>query len=429
VAKAAGGWSLEMIDTKNPCSGVSNWKACTDASGGTPGRKNSMDALNKDAVSPNLLRAFANDSSSLTLYFDEPLDAISATDQNNYSVSDGIGTPVSVAIDSMGFAKTKLVLQNVLQPGRTYTLTVNGVTDCSGNKIGSNNARVGLASAPDSFDIVINEILFDPAPASVDYLELFNRSNKIIDLSKLSVANRSSSNGNIGTPEVVAGDHYLFFPGDFIALSSEPATIAREYLVKFPERIQMVSLPSFPDTKGNAILLNKQGTIIDELGYDAKWHFALLDNAEAVSLERIDYNRPTNEPSNWTSAASTAGFGTPGYINSQFRADLTPGGQITINPKLFSPDNDGFDDLAFIEFMFPEPGYVANVTIYDAAGRSVRLLQRNTTCAAKGSFRWDGLDDKMNRVTAGSYIVFTDIFNLKGQKRVFKNTVFVAKKF
>ena len=39
AVKSDGGWTLEMIDTKNPCSGISNWKASTDTRGGSPGNK------------------------------------------------------------------------------------------------------------------------------------------------------------------------------------------------------------------------------------------------------------------------------------------------------------------------------------------------------------------------------------------------------
>ena len=37
--KKDGGWTLEMIDTKSPCAGISNWKASTDAQRRNPRKK------------------------------------------------------------------------------------------------------------------------------------------------------------------------------------------------------------------------------------------------------------------------------------------------------------------------------------------------------------------------------------------------------
>ena len=189
-------------------------------------------------------------------------------------------------------------------------------------------------------------------------------------------------------------------------------------------------MPSYPDNSGFVVLLNAQGVIVDELAYDAKWHFAILDNKEGISLERIDYNKPTQNKDNWHSAASTAGFGTPSYQNSQFRADAMAQGEITLSPaKIFSPDNDGTDDFLTINYTMTELGYVANITIFDAGGRPVKNLAKNATLGLKGSFRWDGLDDKMNKLPIGTYVVFTEVFNLNGKKRAFKNAVVLARRF
>jgi hypothetical protein len=427
--KSQGGWTLEMIDTKNPCSGASNWKASTDITGGSPCRKNSADGINTDRDAPELQRAFANDSITITLFFNEPLDAVSANNAANYFVSDGIGIPLLARIDPAAFNKVQLILNAPVLREKNYFITVKNISDCRGNFLpAASSARVGLPSVPDSLDIVINEILFDPKTGGDDFIELFNRSKKIIDLSGISIASRSSSSGTIGTPIKIPVENYLFFPGDYIALTPGPSQLGLVYTFKDPEAIIKSTLPSFPDTEGFALVFNSRGDKLDELAYSSKWHFSLVDDPEGISLERIDFNRPTNERSNWTSAASSAGFATPGYINSQFRSSSNAQGTITINPKMFSPDNDGYEDFTLIEFKFPEPGYVVNITIYDAAGRPVRLLQRNTSAAASGSFRWDGLDDKQQKVPVGSYIVFTDAFNLKGLKMQFKNTVVVAKK-
>ena len=205
--------------------------------------------------------------------------------------------------------------------------------------------------------------------------------------------------------------------------------LAMQYLVQKPENVLVVSSPpSFSDDEGTVVALNFQGNVVDEVKYKDDWHFKLIDNAEGVSLERIDPAGPSQDETNWHSAASTAGYGTPTYKNSQYKLLNSINATIELTPKVFSPDNDGRDDIATIQYEVSEPGYIANITIFDAAGRPIRNLVRNGTLGLKGYWNWDGLDDKGNKLPVGTYIIFTEIFNLQGKKEKFKNTVVLARK-
>ena len=426
--KKDGGWTLEMIDTKNPCSGFTNWKASVDVKGGTPGKNNSVDASNTDKTSPKLLRAFAVDNLNITLVFDEPLDSLKAATATSYSISDGIGVPQSAITVSPVFDRVNLKLNTPLAVNKVYTITANNVTNCAGNIIGSKNtAGVGLSSVADSFDIVINEILFNPNSGGVDYVEIYNRSQKIIDAKQLFIANRNSTNV-ISSIQQLSTESILLFPKNFLVITEDPQIVMQQYVTTNPDAfIQVSSMPSFPDDKGDVIILNAQGKIVDEVIYSDKWHFALISNTEGVSLERIDYNAASVQ-SNFHSAATSVGYGTPGYKNSQFRIDQQVQGEITVIPEIFSPDNDGIDDFATINYSFPSPGYVANITIFDASGRPVRYLEKNALSGIKGSYIWDGLGEKQQKLSQGIYIIYTEIFNTDGKKKQFKNTIVLARR-
>jgi hypothetical protein len=427
--KKEGGWTLEMIDTKNACSGFTNWKAGVDIKGGTPGKKNSVDAVNADATAPQLLRAFATDSVNIMLVFDEPLDSLKAATANNYNVSDGIGVPQSAITITTTFDKVNLKLGTPLNRNKVYTVTTLTVTDCAGNTIAAKNlARVGLSNIADSLDIIINEILFNPKSNGNDYVEIYNRSKKIVDLKQMYIASRNTS-GVISNIKQVSVDNFLLFPEDFMVLTEDASIIKRDFITKNMDAfVTIASLPSYNDDKGDVIILNAQGSITDALQYDEKWHFKLIDNREGVALERIDYNAPTQQPDNWHSAATSAGYGTPTYKNSQYKINVGVKGEIKITPEIISPDNDGMDDFATIDYSFPSAGYVANITVFDAGGRVVRNLQRNALCGSKGNFRWDGLGEKNLQLPIGIYIIYAEIFNLEGKKKQFKNTVVLARR-
>ncbi|MDH7464470.1 lamin tail domain-containing protein [Chitinophagaceae bacterium 26-R-25] len=424
--KSKGGWSLEMIDTQNPCSGASNWTASMNDKGGTPGKENSVKAINVDNTAPQLLKAFASDEKHITLVFSESVDSTQASVKTNYVLGDNAIT--SVVVKQPSFTNVVLELSNSLTVNKSYDFSVNNIKDCSGNTMDKTVIKTGLTSSTDSLDAVINEILFNPTATGVDYVELYNRSNKILDLKELYIANRSSS-GELSSIKQLVNERQLFFPNDYLVISENPMTVRKEYLVKNPElMIELSSMPSFSNESGTCVILNKQGKIIDELRYDSKWHFALIENPEGVALERIDFDAPTQDQNNWHSAAASAGYGTPTYQNSQFKTNDQPHGLIDISPKVFSPDNDGFDDFATISYQFPERGYVCNIYIFDANGRPVRNLVRNGLCSQSGYFRWDGVDEQGKQLPIENYVVVTEIFNLQGKTQRFKNVVVLARR-
>jgi len=426
--KKEGGWTLEMIDTKSPCAGISNWKASIDAQGGTPGRKNSTDAINEDQSGPRLKNAFAPDSMTIVAVFDEPVDSLQGATIGNYHIDGGLSAISAITIVPL-FSITQLRLNSPLSPGTVYHLTVNNVTDCKGNVIATaNSVRVGLPVEPSLSDVVINEVLFDPKSNGSDYVEFYNASSKIVDASKLYAANRDNSNV-IGSIKQVSPVPFYIFPGDYFVITEDVASLEMNYLVRTPDAvILLASLPSYPDDKGDILLLNAQGNIVDEVKYSDDWHFKLIDNPEGVSLERIDPSGSSQDAANWHSAASTAGYGTPTYKNSQYKQTQPIDASIAITPKIFSPDNDGHDDVATIQYKVNGSGYVANITIYDAQGRPVRYLVRNGILGPDGQWNWDGLDEKGNKLPVGTYIIYTEIFNLQAKKQQFKNTVVLARK-
>jgi len=425
--KKQGGWSLEMMDINNPCSGSNNWSASVNFLGATPGTINSIDAINIDEASPKLIRAFAPDSFHVVLYFNEPMDSLSAMNVSHFQIDNAIGQPVSVFPVAPLFEKIMLTTNIPLQRNIQYSVTTNALTDCLLNPIGIyNTASFGLDELPDSMDVIVNEILFNPKNDGVDYVEVYNRSDKIINLKYLHLANLNSS-GDIDNIVSLPDDGYLLFPKQYLVFTTSSSIVKRDYLTSHSDNIITINeMPSFNDDEGNVILLNEQGNIIDRLHYDEDWHFKLLNDVAGVALERIDCNATTQDENNWQSASATVGFGTPADKNSQTMNNDVLQGNINVEPRIISPDNDGNNDMAMIQYSFPQPGFVANVVIFDVTGTAVKHLQRNSLCGTTGSFKWDGLNDRNQNVVNGQYIIYTEVFNLKGTVKKFKNAITVV---
>jgi hypothetical protein len=186
------------------------------------------------------------------------------------------------------------------------------------------------------------------------------------------------------------------------------------------------NFPALSNIEGCVALMNKSLETLDELCYSDKMHFSLLANKSGVSLERIRYDNPTPDVTNWHSAASDAGFATPGAQNSQFMDATETDNEITLEYEIFSPDNDGYKDIETIYYQLDKPGFVANIIIFDAVGRRVRLIANNKPLGTSGSFVWDGIDDKGRIAQTGIYLIYIEFHHSSGEVKRYKKTCVVG---
>ncbi len=422
--KKDGGYSLEQIDPTNPCAGMNNWRASTNTFGGTPGKKNSIYAANTDNTPPQVVRVSVIAADTIQLYFNEPLDSTTMLNASIYSIDNGIGSPSQIFTIAPDFKSVRLTLAAALQVGIIYTITINNtITDCVGNQIGTNNsARFAIPVAAMPNDIVINEILFDPNIGGVDFVEIYNRSNKVIDLKTMNISQYDTINNVQTSIKTITTDGYLIFPKDYLVLSTDGAAIKSQYNTSNPEGfLDIPSLPSLNIT-GGTVCLATTSNIIDNFKYYADMHFGLLNITKGISLERINFDRPTQDRTNWHSAAEAVGFATPAYKNSQYTDAGETDNAIEITPEIFSPDEDGNNDVVNINYHFDSPGYTANVTIYDSKGRVVKQLIRNELLGLKGTFSWDGINEDREKARIGIYIIFFEVFDLKGNVKHYKKS-------
>ncbi len=422
--KDEGGWSLEMIDPDNPCGGMNNWKASVNTSGGTPGTVNSVNASNPDNIAPQMLRISVVNDQQIKVWFSESVDSLSLLNPDVYQFSHGLslnGNPDPVW---PSYQSVILNLAQAMQQTTIYTLTIaDTVTDCAGNLLPLNSqVRFALSEPLESGDIIINEVLSNPPSGLYEFVEIYNISEKIIDLKEMNLANIDSETGSLASLKPIATDGFLIFPGDHIVLSRNIEGLKNYYYCPYPNNfIEMLSLPSYNNDNGNVVLVHVGGEVIDRLDYDVSMHFPLLSETKGVSLERINYERPTDDVTNWHSASETAGFATPGYKNSQY-SDVIFDGEVVVNPEIFSPDNDGYNDVLNISYMFSESGNVGTIIIFDSRGRTVKNLVNSELLGTSGTYSWDGITEDNQKAPIGIYVVYFEIFDMHGNIQAFKKT-------
>ena len=429
--KQEGGWSLEQINPDNICSGSENWRASVDENGGSPGFQNSV--FDTATQNPKVSMLELVDSNTIKLYFNQRMDEVSLSMSDHYHIDLEIGSPAEITIQQELPNLAILSFDRAFDTGIVYILTVDkSIQNCMGHFMqGDTLLYFGMSSKPGYNDIVINEILFNPWSNGVDYVEIFNRSQKIIDVSQLNLGS-----GKINPPNPIDTVFYaiserqqLMLPGDYLVLSSSSASVKEQYYTDNPDVfVQMEKFPTYTNEEGICLLASLDRISIDAFHYSEDMHYPLLNFTDGVALERTSPESPTEEASNWHSASELSGFGTPGYKNSQFVSHEIIAEQVSIEPEIFSPDNDGYNDVLSIKYNFDRSGYMLTLTVYNSAGQKVKSLVNNQYLGTSGFVNWDGIQDDNTKAPVGIYVLFVRVFDESGEVNSFKKTAVLASK-
>lgn len=272
-------------------------------------------------------------------------------------------------------------------------------------------------------DILLNEVLFNPFPEGEDYVEIFNYSEKEIPTKYLYLASRDND-GELEQIYSLTTDQKFFLPQTHLALTKDTNAVFPFFNIKCSDCfLQMEKFPSFNNDEDVVVLLDNEFKIIDEFYYSDKMHAPLLADEEGISLERISFEVETNKFTNWHSASTESGYGTPGYENSQILMNEKSGVIVTFEPESFSPNNDGYNDQFKIIYQVDKPGYYINISVFDVAGRYVMHLAKNGILGTNGEYTWNGEDETGQFQKLGVYVVAVEIFDLHGNIHRFKDGV------
>ena len=358
------------------------------------------------------------------------LDFSEAMDFSDFalSVNQDMGNPSSQIVSTDKKSVNMSFAAN-FEKGKIYNVVLSGLKDLSGNPLTENNRSIGIVEVVEYGDLIINEIMFENPLNSLEYLEIYNASDKVLDVSGIVFTTRKTD-GSLNTGNKIP-TKTLLLPHQYLAMCENADSVRNYHNVPEESYIISTTWSALNNESATIVLCNAaKDSIYDELMYNVKWHNVLVKNPKGVALEKINPLLPTQSQESWHSAASEVNYGTPGYKNSQFRdlnSEIDIEKTVWIDPEAFSPDNDGTNDICFIRYSTSSQGFIANATILNAAGNKVYTLITNQLLASEGFFIWDGRTEKGKNVNSGIYVLYFEMFNpSSGIKKQFKLPIVVS---
>lgn len=295
-------------------------------------------------------------------------------------------------------------------------------------KMFTTDADYGIAEKAQEGDIIFNELMPFVTEGQSKFVELMNKSPRIIDLMTLNIAN-ISENGEISKIKKISDTTLLLHPGQYVVLAPDTDAINCPAGRNSESLYIKNALPLFSSTTTSLVLFDEDTMIIDKIVYSLKWHTPNIEDIHNVSLERINPQGETQDSLNWHSAASVVGFQTAGFENSQMlKGFMSSEKSFWLEGNTFSPDNDGFQDYLKIGYNLPKEGYLLTIKVYTRSGALVCTPYSNYLVPRTGVLTYNGsFDGNSAMIETGLYVMRIEGHHQSGDKYI-ENLVFIKAK-
>ena len=373
-----------------------------------------------DSLPASVQNASVISTNTLEIQFSEPIDN-NALNINNFNlIGNNPPNPMSVYNSSSGY---ELIFQQKFKGNQVLNLSIQNITDLAGNSL-FDTIQIIVPDTAQYEEILINEILFDPFAGGSDYVEIINNSNSSFDIFKYYIADYDNGISNLKQ----INQHFIINPNELILFTEDSISTINDYPSNNSSRFIQMDLPSFPNDSATVFLLNTDSIILDQFSYSDDLHFELINDPEGVSLERVLLNS-INPNIAWHSAAENVGWGTPGNSNSQYYLSEQSDVNFYAENEVFSPDNDGFEDIAIFSYKLDQIGMVGNAFVYDNRGRLIKSILTNELLNTEGKFTWDGINQYGQKAAIGIYLIYFECFSVNGEVLNFKCTTTLKSRF
>ena len=340
-----GGKSLERISVEDSSLFASNWGTSNSIFKATPGFINSITKKDFDiavedilfnpefpiegdtiAVSAKVKNLGNNEANfSLQLFEDTNLDSI--PDLLLGSLQNLLIIPDDSAVFNFSYS-----IENIQSERAFFARAVFSPDQDTTNNELYKTIEPGLPAQ----SIVVNEIMYTPVGGEPEWIELFNRTNLIINLNGWKI------NDVFSTPATATINEDVFIQPNSSLILSRNISIY-DYHRLIPSEVFVLPIPTLNNDVDGVVLKDIRGLQMDSVLYSNQW-----GGTNGYSLERLSVNASSNLPTNWGTSIDIE-QSTPGRINSltpkQF--DLSVAG-MNFNPR-FPVEGDDVFVSAFIK--------------------------------------------------------------------------------